>query len=599
MIRHGRRPFALFHRVAAGGQHRGWRVLALAPLLAACEDAGGRRGSREQATPGATTTPWSGPSPVRFVDATAESGIDFVSDYGAAAKQWHYVETLGSGVVVFDGDGDGDQDLLFLNGRGHGPAAAPVRGNAYWRNDGGWRFVDATVEAGLTSDRFALGGASADYDDDGDQDLFVTCADAGNLLYRNLGGGRFEEVAAAVGVADDPALIKSACAFADVDGDGWLDLFVGRCLDPTIPAPRECWDAPWNQPEEKLRRYCNPTDFSPVADRLYLSNRDGTFRDGTAEAGLDRFLGRTLGAVFLDLDRDGDVDLFVACDRSPNALWINDGRGRFTERALHAGVAFDPDGRAQGGMGVAAGDCDGDGAIDLAATYFETEPNGLYRQLTGLRFETAPADSETGRASKPAVGWGTEFLDADLDGTLDWVVVNGHVQPHIEQLRRPGRTLGHAQRPLFFLNTGGGRFVDLGAAAGEPFDRDVAGRALAAADLDDDGDLDLVLNNLGAPLLLARNDSPRAGRHWLRVTLVAARGNRDGIGATLELQAGGARQIRSISTGGSYLSQGDRRAHFGLGAATTIDRLEVRWPSGATTVVEDLPADQHLTLRQE
>ncbi len=583
------------------GRHRRLLVPALAPLFAACGDAEGHRSSRERepATSTAATTPWSGPSPVRYIDATAESGIDFVADYGAAAQQWRYVESLGSGVVAFDGDGDGDQDLLFLNGRGYGPSAAPARGNSYWRNEGGWRFVEATAAAGLQSDRFALGGASGDIDNDGDQDLFVTCADAGNLLYRNLGDGRFEEVAVAAGVAGDPAVIKSACAFADVDGDGWLDLFIGHCIDPALPAPKECWDAPWDQPERKARRYCNPADFAPVADRLHLSNRDGTFRDATAEAGMDRFLGRTLGALFIDVERDGDVDLFVACDRTPNALWINDGRGRFDDRALDAGVAFDPDGRTQGGMGVAAGDYDGDGAFDFAATYFENEQNGLYRQLAGLRFATAPADSATGRASKPAIGWGTELLDADLDGRLDWVVVNGHVQPHIEELRRPGRTLGHAQRPLFFLNTGAGQFADLGAAAGEPFERRIAGRALAAADLDDDGDLDLVLNNHGAPALLLRNDSPRADRHWLTVTLVAARGNRDAIGATVELHAGGARQLRAISSGGSYLSQGDRRAHFGLGTATTIDRLEVRWPSGATTAVEDLPVDQRLTLREE
>jgi hypothetical protein len=603
-------PRLVVHRRRDRRQGRRWGAelaAVLPPLLAACGDAEGLREQRQRDRSEEASTPltgWSGPSPVTYVDATAASGVGFISDYGAAAQEWRYVEVLGSGVVVVDGDSDGDQDLLFLNGRsasgrvGGGVESAP-RGNSYWRNEGGFRFVDATAEAGLHSDRFALGGASGDYDNDGDQDIFVTCADGCNLLYRNLGGGRFEECGVAAGVPGDPAIIKSACAFADVDRDGWLDLFVGHCLDPKVPAPRECWDAPWDRPEQRVRRHCNPTDFSPVADRLYLSNRDGTFRDGTAAAGMDRFLGRTLGAVFVDLERDGDVDLFVACDRSANALWINDGRGAFTEHALRAGIAFDPDGRAQGGMGVAAGDYDGDGAFDLAATYFENEPNGLYRQSTGLHFETAGAQSVVSRASRPALGWGTEFLDADLDGRLDWVVVNGHLSPELVQMRRPGRTFGYAQPPLFFLNQGAGQFASLGGAAGEPFDRRIPGRALAAADLDDDGDLDLVLNNHGAPALLLRNDSPRDGRHFVTITLVGSRCNRDAIGATLELHAGGVRQVRAVVAGGSYLSQSDRRIHFGLGAATEVERLVVGWPDGTTTLFQDLPADRLHTLRQE
>lgn len=569
--------------------------------------------------------PREGPSPVRFVDATAEAGVTFVHDFGVAAQEWRYVETLGSGVVAFDGDGDGDVDLLFLNGRGFGPKAEPARGNSYWRNEGGWRFVDATAESGLAAleggGTFALGGAAADYDNDGDADLYVVNFDGANSLWRNDGRGRFVDVAAAAGVAGRLATLDSACAFGDVDGDGWLDLFVAGSMEQPLAKERECFDSEWQVPDSRLRRYCHPTDFEPSRLSLFLANGDGTFREATEAAGLAEFRGRTLGARFVDVDDDRDADLFIVCDRTANALWINDGAGHFTDVALRAGVAYDSSGRAKGGMGLAAGDYDGDGRIDLLATYFERESNGLYRQLPGdgtaeardasggagagtgaatggVAFTDAALESNTANASFATIGWGTELLDADLDGQLDWVVVNGHVNPGIERMRRPGSTLGWEQPLLFFLNRGGGKFESLGAEAGPPFTRELPARGLAVADFDADGDLDLAIGTNGAAALLLRNDSPRADRHWLRVRTVGTKSNRDGLGARVIVEAGGRRQLREIHCGGSYLSNHDRRAHFGLGSATVVDRLDVRWPSGQTTTLTALAADQELTVTE-
>ncbi len=577
------------------------RVPWLALLLAGttCGDEPGSKRPR-QAPSALELPPRTGPSPVAIVDATEASGITFVHDYGAAADEWHYAESMGSGVVAFDGDGDAD--LLFLNGRGFGPRAVPARGNGYYRNEGALRFVDATAAAGLSGleggGNFAVSGCAADYDNDGDQDLYVVHFDGGNALYRNDGSGRFSDVAATAGVAGRSDFYDSVCVFGDVDGDGWLDLFVGGCLDQTLARHRKCYDTEFGKPDVRLSRYCNPTDFAPLPDQLFLSNRDGTFRDGTAEAGLADFRGRTLGALFVDLDDDRDADLFVVSDRSANALWINDGHGRFTDAAPRAGVAYDADGRARGGMGVAAGDYDGDGRFDLVATYFERECNGLYRQQEALSFVDVATSANTANASFAPVGWGTDLFDADLDGDLDWMVVNGHVNPFAEQFSKPGATLGWAQPFLFFLNRGSGLFESLDEQAGPAFAQRHPARGLATADFDGDGDLDCAISNNGAPALLLRNDSPRGDRHWLRVRLHGTRGNRDGLGARVIVEAGGRRQFRELHSGGSYFSQNELRASFGLGAAARVERIEVRWPSGRTSELTAVAADQEVVVTE-
>jgi len=547
-----------------------------------------------------------GPSPVRFVDCTAASGVDFEEVNGYGDGGWFYVETLGSGVVCFDADGDGDLDLYFCNGA-HlvGTTQDPPPRDQLFRNDGHGHFVDATAESGLGDTHYSMAACAADYDNDGDLDLYVTSFDEPNVLYRNDGAGHFTDVTAASGTAGNAAGTEGACAFADVDGDGWLDLFVGGCVEHSRTKNKPCRDAILDT-KTLTRRYCNPIDYQPIPDTLLRNRGDGTFEDVSVAAGVADHSGRALGVAFCDFDDDGDQDLYVANDRSPSELLINDGHGHFTDEGMAAGVAVDPDGRAQASMGIAVGDYDGDGRMDFAVTYFEKEWNGLYHNEGDHLFTDQAGPSGTAGPSFSKLGWGTEFFDADLDGKLDWLVLNGHVHPNIEQLRPPDSHDGYAQQPLFFLNRGNGQFENLREEAGPALAARHTARGLAVGDFDGDGDLDVAINSNHSRATIWRNESPRADRHWLMVkTVGAARAdlstgksgsNRDGIGARVIVHAGGQTQIREVHTGQSYFSQGDLRVHFGLGAATKADLVEVRWPSGRVSQLRDVPADQIVVI---
>ena len=551
------------------------------------------------------------PSPVRFVDATAECGVRFDQVNGYGADRWYYVENLGSGVVFFDGDGDRDPDLFFANGHvlpEHPADGGPRPRAGYFRNDGTGRFVDATAESGLGDANYSLGASAADYDNAGDLDLYVMHFDAPNALYRNDGSGRFVDVAAEAGVTGRPDATDAACAFADVDRDGWLDLYVAGYSVHSRARHKVCVDHTLQGVE--VKRYCNPKEFAALPDQLFRNRGDGTFADASASAGIAGLRGRTLGLAFCDFDDDGDPDLFAACDRSPNHYFVNDGAGVFTEQADLAGVAMASDGYVPAGMGVATGDYDGDGRIDLVVTYFEKESDSLFRNLGDNVFEDRAQAAGTAHVSYYPLGWGTELFDADLDGRLDWLVVNGHVQPLTAQLRPPGSHAGYAQLPLFFLNRGEGLFESLAEEAGTALAAPLTARGLATADIDGDGDLDVAINSTHSPARVWRNDSPRADRHWLRVRTVGAGpgtpgaggsrsgSNRDGVGARLVAHVGSQKLVREIHTGQSYLSQSDLPAHFGLGAATRVDMLEVRWPSGRTSRLENVPADQLLEVRE-
>ena len=535
----------------------------------------------------------SGPSPIQFVDGTGDAGIDFVHDAGFDRQGWYYIEEFGSGVVAFDADGDDDVDLLFLTGHSLSlPADARRAVARYFRNDGSGRFIDATATSGLGDSRYALGGCVADYDNDGDVDVYVTLFDHGNELWRNDGSGRFEDVAAAAGALGRPDAMDGACAFADVDADGHVDLYVGACLDHTRANNPICHRPGTAEAGSPERIYCPPRTFRPLPDLLLRNRGDGTFEDWTDEAGIAGLTGRTLGVAFADLDDDGDVDGFITCDNTPNFLLRNDGLGHFTEIGVAAGTAYGTSGEIMSGMGVAIGDLDRDLRLDLVATYFEREPNAELRNRGGLKFTDFAEDSGSAAASWRLLGWGTALADFDADGHVDWVVANGHTQPF-------GRGLEGYQQPLLLLlNRGDGHFEPLGDAAGAVIAKRRAGRALALADFDRDGDLDIVLNNCQEPAAVLRNESPRDGRHWLSVRLVGTVSNRAAIGARVKVTAGGVTQVREVSSGQSFFSQSDLRLHFGLGAAAVVDAIDVRWPSGRRTRQERLAADRAIVITE-
>lgn len=559
----------------------------LAASLAGCSE----EGSEQELQPA-----FSGPSPVRFVECAAEAGIDFDHDQGRS-EELYMVESLMAGAIFFDAEGDGDQDLYFLNGSLIGvPPDESTPLDAFYTNQGpGERighFQDDTERSGLGDPRFANGVCGADYDNDGDVDLYVTNFEAPNALFRNDGTGRFVDVAADARV-EGTRPTDASPGFADLDADGWLDLFVCNYNDHSLAYHYRC-QQPKRDGSGPGRRYCTVERYNPVDSVLYRSLGDGTFEDVSAQSGIGGHVARAFGVSFADYDLDGDSDIFVASDRSPNLLFENKGDFVFDEIGQQAGVAVDRDGKARAGMGVVSGDLDLDGDFDLAVTYFEAEVNGFYENQGGNRFTAWEGTNGTARPSFPYVGWGVDFFDADLDTDLDCYVVNGHYIDNAAWFREP--IAPYEQPGLFYLNDGQGDFTFLNGAEGLGLDAAVPGRGLAVADYDNDGDMDaLVLVLDGAPRLW-RNDTPRAGRHWLTVRTVGTRGNRDGIGARLSAHLDDRVLVREVRSAQSYLCQGDLRQHFGLGERTHVPRLEVRWPSGALTVLENVQADQILTV---
>jgi hypothetical protein len=447
-----------------------------------------------------------------------------------------------------------------------------------------------TAAAGLERYGWGQGAAASDIDNDGDLDLLVTYYGP-NLLYRNNGDGTFSEMGTAAGLAD-PRWGTSA-AFADYDQDGTNDLFVANYVefDPeTTPGPGE---AP-NCFFMGIPVMCGPRGLTPARSILYRGRGDGTFEDvsgaGSGVA-VEGFYG--LGAVWGDLDNDGDVDLYVANDQTPNNLYRNEGGGRFSEIALGSGVAYNEDGRAQAGMGVDLGDYDNDGWLDIHVTNFANDHNTLYRNMgrEGY-FLDLSYPSGIGEPSYAYLGWGTGFQDFDRDGWLDLFVVNGHVYPEVATA---GMESAYAQRNLVFLNREGKRFEDWSRKAGPGLAAPRVGRAAAFADYDQDGDIDVALSNMNQPPSLLRNDGPSAN-HWIGFRLVGRASARDALGARLTLTAGDLTQIREVRSGGSYLAQSDLRVFFGLGGRNRAERVEIRWPTGRRQTLQNPPLDSYSVL---
>jgi hypothetical protein len=522
------------------------------------------------------------PGPFRFVDVLPGSGVDFVHVSGMTAQK-QFPTANGSGVAVFDYDGDGRLDLYFATGNALPLAGRPAASNRLYRNLGGWKFQDVTGRSGLGFRGYCHGVTVGDVDNDGDPDVFLSNY-GGDALFRNNGDGTFSDVSKRAGVYR-PGTWSSSAAFLDHDGDGDLDLYVSRYGDWQWPRDdRFCGD-----PVRKVRRYCSPKELTPVKHTLFRNNGDGTFTDVTDAAGLGRSDGHGFAAVAADLDGDGRVDLYVANDQDPRFLYLNNGDGTFRDASADSGAAFDAEGRTQSGMGVDAEDVDGDGRPELFVTNFQEEYNTLYRNLGRGSFLDTTANFGLAVDSLPWIGWGCALADLDNDGWPDAVVANAHIDDNADVHGQPG---SYAEPPLLHHNLGGKRFRLANRGAGAYFGSNHLGHGLAVGDLDDDGDLDLVFSHKDGPPALLRNDTPAASggpNHWVRLRLVGTRGNRDAVGARVVVEAGGRSITRLCKSGHSLMSSHDPRVLVGVGTAEAVERVTVRWPSGAVSTL-DRPA---------
>jgi enediyne biosynthesis protein E4 len=506
---------------------------------------------------------------VRFVDVTDAAGIAFRHNSGAYGGKL-LPETLGSGCAFLDYDADGWQDILLVNGMdwpGHKRSRSTLR---LYRNNRNGTFTDVTKSAGLDVEIYGMGVAVGDWNNDGFPDLLVTCVGQ-NRLFRNTGKGGFVDVTRASGL-DGRQGFSTSAIWIDVDRDGWLDLFVCNYVKWSAEHDVFC------SLDGKQKSYCTPEAYRGETCWLFRNNRDGTFKDVTATSGVFDTSSKSLGVAMLDVNQDGWPDLFVANDTQPNKLYRNQRNGTFKEAAVEAGLAFNRDGRARAGMGVDAADLDGSGAPTLAVTNFDNEMIGLYRPIRSGVYEDAAVAAGVGAPSRNTLGFGCVFADVDLDGAVDLVVANGHIDETVRNIRG---NVGYAQPPQLFINQGNGIFRDAAPDLGGPFGQSWVGRGLAYGDFDRDGDVDLLLTTNNGPARLLRNDQ-LAGHRSVRFRLVGTTSNRDGIGATVRIFAGGGSQSRMVRSGSSYLSQSELAVTFGVGRRDTLDRVVVSWPSGRT-----------------
>jgi hypothetical protein len=520
--------------------------------------------------------------PVQFVNIAQRAGISYKHVNGASPEKY-LPETMGGGAVILDYNNDGWQDLFFVNGGSFADRrlAATARHRLY-RNTGGGKFTDVTESSGIQIAGFGMGACSADYDNDGWSDLYVT-AFGPDKLYRNTGQGTFTDVSAASGAGAD--LWSASCAFGDIDNDGDVDLYVTRYVDFDPEKNKYC------RLLENVRSYCHPNEYRGVPDILYRNNGNGTFTDISKQAGVEK-TGNGLGVVFGDYDDDGWLDIYVANDSTPNFLYHNKGKGVFEEVGFWAGVAVGTDGKPLAGMGTDMGDVNGDEMLDIFVTNLDGQTHSLYRNAGKGLFTDITFPSGIGEATLPYVGFGTAFADYDNDGDLDLAIANGDV---IDNMKRLRESTTYEQLNLLLENDGSGKFRSVGSVSGPGFALKKASRALAVGDIDNDGDLDMLISNVGAAADLLRNDGGNRDNSLL-VRTIGSKSNRDGIGARLKLFVAGKVLVREVKAGSSYLAQNDLRVHFGLGRTMLADRLEIRWPDGSVDRVENIQANQILTV---
>jgi hypothetical protein len=502
----------------------------------------------------------------QLTDVTRAAGLTFRHNNGAYGGKL-LPETLGSGCAFVDYDADGWPDILLVNGMdwpGHKRRRTTL---ALYHNNRNGTFTDVTKAAGLDVELYGMGVAVGDFDNDGFPDLFITCVGQSHL-FRNTGRGTFVDATTASGLGGRNAFSTSAM-WVDIDRDGHLDLFVCNYVRWSMDRDVFC------SLDGRQKSYCTPEAYRGDTCWLFRNRGNGTFEDVTATCGIFDSGSKALGVALLDDDQDGWPDILVANDTEPNKLFRNQRNGRFRDVALAAGVALSEDGKARAGMGVDAADFDNSGRAGLAITNFEGEMVGLYRAEQSGRYRDAAVGSGVGQASKNRLGFGCVFADIDLDGDLDLLVANGHIDDTVRNI--PGN-VGYAQPPHLFLNDGG-RFRDVASQVGGGFEQARVGRGLAVGDFDRDGDVDILLTTNNGPAVLFRNDVAQ-GRHGLRLRLIGVQSNRDAIGGTVRVTAGGVTQTRMVRSGSSYLSQSELPLTFGLGPRDAAERVVITWPSG-------------------
>jgi hypothetical protein len=550
--------------------------------------------------------PETGPS---FTDVTEAAGLSRALNVSGSPELKQFIlEEMGCGVALFDYDNDGWLDILLVNGSSFDPPVRETKPRSYlFHNNGDGTFTDVTEKAGLTRSGWGQACCVGDFDNDGFDDLFVTYWGQ-HVLYRNNGNGTFTDVTDAAGLAQVPGRWGAGCCFLDYDRDGHLDLFVASYInfDPEkAPRPGDGAYCRYND----IPVPCGPLGYAGGTNALYRNRGDGTFVDASEASGIARprgpasmvFVGSNwrptgsygMGAASADFDNDGWPDIYVACDTAPSLLYRNNHDGTFREVAVPSGCAFDENGVALAGMGVGVGDYDGDGWFDLVRTNFSEQVTTLYRNYGRGAFTDASVKAGLG-VNRKYLGFGVGFIDYDNDGWKDIFIANGHVYPQIAGKKLH---LTYKQPRLLYRNMRNGRFEDVSAQAGAAMREEHLGRGCAFGDFDNDGDVDVIVSNLDGPPSLLRNDGGHRNA-WILVKCVGTRSNRSAIGTRVRVTAGGRTQMDEVMSGSSYYSQSDFRLHFGLGAATRVDAIEIAWPSGAKEIHRDLAANHLYTCRE-
>ncbi len=525
-------------------------------------------------------------SPIQLKEMTGQTGIDFVHTDGSAGSRF-IVETVASGLATFDYNNDGRIDILFLNGAPlpGTPVTKPAPRNALYRNDGGWKFTDVTVAAGLADGAYHLGVCVGDYDNDGDSDLYLNNFGA-NLLYRNNGNGTFTDVTQAAGVAAGEQVGAGAC-FLDFDADGHLDLFVANYVQFTFPKHEISH-------MNGFPAYVGPLHYPSSANVLFHNNGDGTFTDVSVAAGIADLRGSGMGVIAADLDNDGDTDILVGNDLRPDFVLQNDGTGKFREVGAILGLAYDAFGNVQGSMGVECADWDNDGWLDVYITPYQRQLCTLFQNRKGAYFDDVARQTGAATGTYPHVKWGVGMIDLDNDAHRDLFIACGHLIDNVQQF---DSTTRYNAPNIVLRNTGQGKFVNVSDQCGDGLKPELSSRGAVFDDLDNDGDLDgVILNSRSKPTLL-RNDST-GNHHWIQVQLRGTKSNRDGIGARVTVRSGDLSQIDEVHSGRSYQSDFGKRLQFGLGQHSTVDEIQIRWIGGGVDTVRNVGVDQLILIEE-